>query len=69
MKRINSMVNVLLSFSLFPFGLSQSSDNFKKKLSKYQNTNQEADKANLYTDWQAVGCDIAHMIEKGKNEQ
>jgi hypothetical protein len=69
MERINNMLNVLLSFSLFPFGLPHSSDNFKKRLSEYQNTDQETDKANLCNDWQSVGKSMAQAIEKGKNEQ
>lgn len=69
MKRINNMVSVLLSFSLFPSGLTHSSDDFRKKLSKYQNTNQETDEVNIFSDWQRVGNDIAQAVEKGKNEQ
>ncbi|MDH7461462.1 hypothetical protein QEG73_09235 [Chitinophagaceae bacterium 26-R-25] len=68
MKRISNMVNVLLSFSIFPFGLTDSSDDFRKKLSKYQNTNQETDEVNIFNDWQSVGNDIAQAFEKGKNE-
>ncbi|MBV4358448.1 hypothetical protein [Pinibacter aurantiacus] len=67
MKRINSMVNVLLSFSLFPFSLTNSTDDFRKKLSKYQNTNQQTDEVNISNDWQSVGIDISQAVEKGKN--
>ena len=67
MNRMNNIMEALASFSLFPFGYNNS--NFESKLVKYQYSDQNTDKENLYKDWVSIGKDIQKAIDKIKNEQ